>query len=101
MFKSISAFLTVKNRSTYYYVQKFDYLCGKIKKSDMATYKITLNERTNSGKALLAYLQALGVMVQKVTPKRKSSYERSQEDIRAGRIEKFASSEEMFESLGI
>ena len=67
----------------------------------MATYKITLNERTNSGKALLAYLQALGVMVQKVTPKRKSSYERSQEDIRAGRIEKFASSEEMFESLGI
>ena len=67
----------------------------------MATYKITLNERINSGKALLAYLQALGVMVQKVTPKRKSSYERSQEDIRAGRIEKFASSEEMFESLGI
>ena len=67
----------------------------------MATYKITLNERTNSGKALLAYLQALGVMVQKVTPKRKSSYERSQDDIRAGRIEKVASSEEMVESLGI
>ena len=30
-----------------------------------------------------------------------SSYRRSQEDKLAGRIEKFSSSEEMFESLGI
>ena len=67
----------------------------------MATYTITLNERTASGKALMAYLQALGVLVQKVTPIKKSSYERSQEDIRAGRIETFSSADEMFESLGI
>ena len=67
----------------------------------MATYTITLNERTTSGKALMAYLQALGVLMKKVTPTQKSSYERSQEDIREGRIEKFASSEEMFKSLGI
>ena len=67
----------------------------------MATYTITLNERTASGKALIGYLKALGVLVQKVTPSKKSSYERSQEDIRAGRIEKFASAEEMFKSLGI
>lgn len=67
----------------------------------MATYTITLNERTASGKALISYLQALGVLVQKVAPKKKSSYEQSQEDIRAGRIEKFSSSEEMFQSLGI
>lgn len=67
----------------------------------MATYTITLNERTTSGKALMAYLQALGVLMKKVTPTKKSSYERSQEDIREGRIEKFASSEEMFKSLGI
>ena len=67
----------------------------------MATYTITLNERTASGKALMAYLKALGVLIEKVTPKAKSSYERSQEDIRKGRIEKFSSSEEMFESLGI
>ena len=67
----------------------------------MATYTITLNERTASGKALVTYLQSLGVLVQKVTPKRKSSYLRSQEDKRAGRVESFSSSEEMFKSLGI
>lgn len=66
----------------------------------MATYTITLNERSNSGKALLGYLQSLGVLVQKVT-KRTTSYERSKKDVKAGRIEKFASSEEMFQSLGI
>ena len=67
----------------------------------MATYTITLNERTAKGKALMEYLQALGVLVKKVSPKAKSSYQRSQEDKQAGRIEKFSSSEEMFKSLGI
>lgn len=67
----------------------------------MATYTITLNERTASGKALMAYLQALGVLVKKVTPKKKGSYLRSQEDKLAGRVESFSSSEEMFKSLGI
>lgn len=67
----------------------------------MATYAITLNERTTSGKALMEYLQALGVLMHKLTPKAKSSYLRSQEDKLAGRVEKFSSSDEMFESLGI
>ena len=67
----------------------------------MATYTITLNERTSKGKALIAYLEALGVLISKVTPKTKSSYLRSQEDKLAGRVEKFSSSEEMFKSLGI
>lgn len=67
----------------------------------MATYAITLNERTANGRALKAYLQVLGVFISKVTPKAKSSYLRSQEDKLAGRVEKFSSSEEMFKSLGI
>ena len=67
----------------------------------MATYTITLNDRTASGKALMSYLQALGVLIRKVSPKAKSSYLRSQEDKQAGRIEKFNSSEDMFDSLGI
>lgn len=67
----------------------------------MATYTITLNERTNSGKALMAYLKALGVLMHKVSPKAKSSYIRSQEDKLAGRVESFSSAEEMFKSLGI
>jgi len=67
----------------------------------MTTYTITLNEQTSSGKALIEYLNALGVLMQKVTPAKKCSYESSQEDIRKGRVEKFASSEEMLKSLGI
>lgn len=67
----------------------------------MATYTITLNERTTSGKALIEYLNALGILMHKISAKEKSSYLSSQEDKLAGRIEKFSSSEEMFESLGI
>ena len=70
-------------------------------KRNMATYTITLNERTASGKALMNYLQALGVLIEKISPKAKSSYRRSQEDKLAGRVETFSSSEEMFQSLGI
>ena len=71
------------------------------KKKIMATYTITLNERTTSGKALMSYLQALGVLVKKVTPAKKSSYECSQDDIREGRVESFKSADDMFKSLGI
>jgi len=70
---------------------------------DMATYALTINERSASGKALLAYLEALKLNLQRL-PKvrlRKSSYERSMEDIKHGRIEKFASADEMCKSLGI
>ena len=67
----------------------------------MATYTITVNERSSSGKALMAYLKALGVLVHKVSPKEKSSYLRSQEDKKEKKKKKFSSSEEMFESLGI
>ena len=67
----------------------------------MATYAITLNERTASGRALKAYLQTLGVIVSKITPKAKNRYLRSQVDKLAGRVEKFSSSEEMFKELGI
>ena len=85
------------------YPKKVITLRQKTRKSitTMATYTITLNERTSQGKALVEYLQALGVLMHKVAPKSKSSYLRSQEDKLAGRVEKFSSSEEMFESLGI
>ena len=73
----------------------------KRKEKTMATYAITLNERTTSGKALMAYLQALGVLVTKVSPKAKGSLARSREDKLAGRVEKFASSEEICRLLGM
>ena len=69
----------------------------------MATYSMTINERSTQGQALLAYLQALKIDLQRMPNirLRKSSYERSMEDIKHGRVEKFASADEMCKSLGI
>ena len=67
----------------------------------MATYTITVNERSNGGRALMAYLRELGVLVEKKSSTKKSSFVRSQEDVRKGRIESFEDSEDMFRSLGI
>ena len=69
----------------------------------MATYSMTINERSNAGQALLAYLSALKVDLQRMPTVRlrKSSYERSMDDIKHGRIEKFASADDMCKSLGI
>ena len=67
----------------------------------MATYTITVNERTNGGRALMAYLRDLGVLVEKRSTVRRSSYMRSKEDVRNGKVEAFSNSEELFQSLGI
>ena len=67
----------------------------------MATYTITVNERTQGGRALMAYLKELGVLVEKQMSAKKSSYARSKEDIRKGKVEAFESAEDMFKSLGI
>ena len=67
----------------------------------MATYTITVNERTNGGKALMAYLRDLGVLVEKRSTVKRSSYMRSKEGVRNGRVEAFSNSEELFQSLGI
>ena len=69
----------------------------------MATYSMEINERSAQGKALIAYLEALQVNLQRLPNirLRKSSYERSMEDIKHGRIETFASADEMCNSLGI
>ena len=55
----------------------------------MATYTIEINESTHSGRALIAYLKELGILVEKIVTKKKSSYECSQEDIRTGQVESF------------
>lgn len=47
----------------------------------MATYTITLDERTNTGKALKEYLQSLGVLVKKISSSAKNDEE--QEDVSA------------------
>lgn len=69
----------------------------------MATYTLTINERSTQGKALLAYLEALKINIQRM-PKastRKGSLECSMDDIKHGRVKTFTSADEMFKSLGI
>ena len=86
----------------------------------MATYTITLNERTASGKALMAYLEALGVLIAKVTPKKApktrifdpetgcylndsvvKSIEEAHEDMKHGKLKTYDSFDAMFQDLGI
>lgn len=57
----------------------------KIKGEIMATYSITLNDRTIAGKSLLQYLDNLGLKPQKATT-RKNRLDRAIEDIAAGRF---------------
>lgn len=67
----------------------------------MATYAININERSQAGQSLYQYLEALGVIVEKLKPRHKSSFEESQDDIKHGRVYSFNTPEEMFKSLGI
>ena len=91
-----------------------------IKYVDMATYAITLNERTTSGKALKAYLQALGVFISKVTPKATPKariydpetglymndkavrdIEQALDDAKHGRLKTYDSVDDFFKEMGL
>lgn len=86
----------------------------------MATYTITLNERTTRGRALMQYLQALGVLMHKVSPKSVAknrlydpetgkylndetmkAIEQAHDDMKHGRLKTYSSADEMFKDLGI
>lgn len=69
----------------------------------MATYTLTINERTTHGKALLAYLEALKIDIQR-TPKvirRKSDIELAEEDVKHGRVTSYNTVDDLFNELGI
>lgn len=68
----------------------------------MTTYSVTLNERSAFGKSVALYLrslEALDIMVEKLTPARQGSYYRSQEDIRAGRVYEAKSGQDMLNQI--
>lgn len=93
-------FLCMSEKSCTFAAAKFFY---NKQQTIMATYSLKINERSTQGQALLAYLEALKIDIKKIPSVRvrKSSYERSMDDIKHGRIEKFASADEMCKSLGI
>ena len=76
----------------------------------MATYAITLNERIASGRALKAYLQALGVFISKITPKdvtktkkyditKTADFKAAKDDVKHGRVTHYDSVDDMFRSV--
>ena len=86
----------------------------------MATYAITINERTASGKALKEYLQALGVFVSKATHKNASKtriydpetgrymndravkdIEQALDDAKHGRLKTYDSVDDFFKEMGL
>ncbi len=67
----------------------------------MATMTITYDGRNKLARSVVDFIRSLDVFTITEQPASKGSYQLSQEDIRAGRVETFASSNDMFRSLGI
>ena len=72
-----------------------------LKQSNMATMTISYDGRSKLARSVVDLIRSLDVFTIIEQPASKGSYHLSQEDIRAGRVETFASSSDMFQSLGI
>lgn len=67
----------------------------------MATMTISYDGRNKLARSVVEFIRSLDVFTITEQPTGKGSFQRSQDDIRAGRVETFASSSDMFQSLGI
>ena len=65
----------------------------------MATYAININERSVAGRGLLAYLQSLNVIVEQLTPRKKSGLDVAFDDVKRGRVYHAANAEQMFKDI--
>ena len=65
----------------------------------MATYTVTINERTNAGRQLLNYLLGLGLVGDKVASRKKTGFEEAEDDIKAGRVYTATSASDLFNQL--
>lgn len=65
----------------------------------MATYTLTINERTNAGKALLEYLFSLGVIDAKKKPSRRKGIDEAIDDFKNGRTTKCDSFDDYLEKI--
>jgi hypothetical protein len=65
----------------------------------MATYTVTINERTNAGRQLLNYLVGLGLIKDRVATRKKTGFEEAEEDIREGRVYTASSASDLFNQL--
>ncbi len=68
----------------------------------MATYSVTINERTQVGRSILQLMQSLtSVFTIAKAPKAKTTtaFERSQEDIAAGRVYRATSTKDLMAAI--
>ena len=65
----------------------------------MASYAIHINERTHSGKSLLLYLNTLGVITERLSPKRRKGIDEALDDVRNGRVYHAESVDDMFKQI--
>ena len=74
------------------------YFCRNIDFLIMATYTITINERTNSGKKLMDYLKSLeGVKIEKAHV-HNSALDEAMDDVESGRIYKAKNADDLINS---
>lgn len=67
----------------------------------MATLTLHYDGRNKTARSIVEMLRSLDIFHITEQPTSKGSYQLSQEDIRAGRVETFDSSSDMFQSLDI
>ena len=65
----------------------------------MATYAININEQSVAGRGLLAYLRVLGVVVERLAPRKRTGLDAALDDVKHGRVYHAASAEQMFKDI--
>ena len=65
----------------------------------MASYAIHINERTQAGQSLFLYLNSLGVITERLKPRRRKGIDAALEDVRMGRVYKADSVDDMFRQI--
>ena len=76
-------------------------MAENLKRNTMATVTLKYDGRSKLARSVMDFIRSLDVFTITEQTDEKSSYQLSQEDIRAGRVETFASANDMFQSLGI
>ncbi len=65
----------------------------------MACYAVHINERTRAGQSLFQYLNSLGVITERLKPRRRKAIDAALEDVRKGRVYKAESVDDMFRQI--
>jgi len=65
----------------------------------MANYAVHINERTQAGQSLFLYLNSLGVITERLEPRRRKGIDVALEDVRMGRVHKADSVDAMFNKI--